>query len=181
MRTVDIGIGHDDYLVIAELRYVEIFTDPGAQRRDNRFEFVVVDHFIDPRLFDVEHFAPQRKDGLPLRIAAFFGRTACGIALNDVHFAFGGIFRRTIGKFARKTETVETAFTPRRFFCPPSRNPRARFSDRFFEDLFQILRMLFEKERQFFFDEGIDDRAHFAVAELRFRLPFKLRFGHFER
>ena len=42
MAAVDIGIGHDDDLVIPELVEVEFVADAGAERRDDGLELVVV-------------------------------------------------------------------------------------------------------------------------------------------
>ncbi len=60
MRAVDIGICHDDDLMVTELGDVEILSDAGAQARDDRLQFVVADHLIEARLFDIEHLAPER-------------------------------------------------------------------------------------------------------------------------
>ena len=86
MRAVDIGIGHDDDLVIAELLEVELVADARAERRDDGLELVVAVDLVGARLFDVQHLAPEGEDGLEARVASLRGRAACGVALDDVNF-----------------------------------------------------------------------------------------------
>ena len=86
MAAVDIGIGHDDDLVIAELIKVEFLADARADRRDDGLELVVADDLVLADLLDIEHLVPQRQDGLMAAVAAFLGRAACGITLDDVDF-----------------------------------------------------------------------------------------------
>ena len=58
MAAVDIGIGHDDDLVIPELVEVEFVADAGAERRDDGLELVVAVDLVGPGLFHVQHLAP---------------------------------------------------------------------------------------------------------------------------
>ena len=64
MRAVDIGIGHDDDLVIAELQRVEVLADARAERRDDGLELVVAVDLVGARLLDIQHLAPQGEDRL---------------------------------------------------------------------------------------------------------------------
>lgn len=59
VAAVDIGIGHDDDLVIAELIDVKLIAQSGAERRDDGRELVVAVDLVGAGLFDVEHLAPQ--------------------------------------------------------------------------------------------------------------------------
>ncbi len=97
MGAVDVGIGHQDDLVIPQLRDVELVADAGAEGRDDRRQLVVADDLVDPRLLDVQHLAPEGKDGLILSLSAFLGRAAGGITLDDVQF----------GQFVALVEAVE--------------------------------------------------------------------------
>ena len=64
VAAVDIGIGHDDDLVVAELIDVKLIAQPGAERRDDGRELVVAVDLVGAGFFDVEHLAPERQDGL---------------------------------------------------------------------------------------------------------------------
>ena len=84
MAAVNIGIGHDDDLVIAELLDVKLLAESRAERRDDGGELVVAVDLVGARLFDVEHLAPERQDRLKARVASLRGRAACTVALDDV-------------------------------------------------------------------------------------------------
>ena len=70
MRTVHIGIGHDDDLVIAHLGDVEVFAVATTDCGDQRFDGVGLHHTVQAGTFGVEDLASQRKDGLCDRVAA---------------------------------------------------------------------------------------------------------------
>ena len=54
MRAVNIGVSHQNDPVIAQLAEVKIlFADAGAERRDQRFDFAVPQHLVEPRFLDV--------------------------------------------------------------------------------------------------------------------------------
>ena len=40
VRTIDVGIGHDDDLVVSEFLFIELFTDTAAKCRDHIFDLV---------------------------------------------------------------------------------------------------------------------------------------------
>ena len=44
---VDVGIGHQHDLVIAQLGEIEVVVDAGAQRGDQRLHLVVLQHLVD--------------------------------------------------------------------------------------------------------------------------------------
>ena len=81
--TVDVGVGHQDDLVIAQLLDVELVVDAGAQRGDERLDLVVLQHPVDAGLLDVEDLAADRQDRLDPRVAALLGRAAGRVALDD--------------------------------------------------------------------------------------------------
>ena len=61
MRTVDIGIRHDDYLAVAELGDIEILSYAAAERLNYRDYRGVGVHLVESTLFDVENLASQRQ------------------------------------------------------------------------------------------------------------------------
>ena len=95
VRTVDVRVRHDDDAAVAQFRDVESafvlavavlfrFADAGADRRDHRLDFVVLEKLIFARLLDVDQLAANRQDRLITAIAALFGRAAGRITLDDV-------------------------------------------------------------------------------------------------
>ena len=53
MCAVDIGIGHDDNFMIAQLRHVDFLADPRAEGGDHRTDFVVVKNTVQTGFFNV--------------------------------------------------------------------------------------------------------------------------------
>ena len=84
---VDVGVGHQHDLVIAQLGQVEVVVDAGAQRGDQRLHLVVLQHPVDAGLLDVDDLAADRQDRLEHRVAAGLGRAAGRVALDDVELA----------------------------------------------------------------------------------------------
>ncbi len=71
VRTVDVGIGHDDDAVITQLvRVVLIAANAAAQRGDQRGNFLRSEHLIEARFLDVEDFTLQRQNRLILTVTA---------------------------------------------------------------------------------------------------------------
>ena len=61
MRAVHVRIGHDDDLVVAQLVGVEVLAaDAGAERRDQRADFLARQHLVEARALDIEDFPAQR-------------------------------------------------------------------------------------------------------------------------
>ena len=83
MRTVDIGIGHDDNLVVSELILIEFITDTSTECHNYGLELLICINLIDSCLLNVEHLTPERKDSLILTLSTLLSRTAGGISLND--------------------------------------------------------------------------------------------------
>ncbi len=60
MRTIDIGIGHDDDLVVAQFLDIKLIpANPGAHRRNQRTNFLTAEHPVKTRAFDVQDLAAQ--------------------------------------------------------------------------------------------------------------------------
>ena len=68
MGAVDIGVGHDDDLVVAQLVGVElVLADAGAERGDQRADLLGAEHLVEARPLDIEDLAAQRQHRLVSR------------------------------------------------------------------------------------------------------------------
>ena len=83
MRAVDVGVGHDDDLVVPSLLELELLADAGADRGDERLDLGVREHLVDPVLLDVDDLAAERQDRLRVPVAALLRGAARGVALDD--------------------------------------------------------------------------------------------------
>ena len=136
VRSVDVRVGHDDDLVIAQLCHVEvILTNAGAQRGDHRGNFRVREHLVVARFLDVENLSLDRQNGLRSTIPSLFCGTTCGIAFHDKNL---GILRRAllaIRQFSRQRHAVERALTAHEFTCASRGLSRPRSLNGFADDL----------------------------------------------
>ena len=90
MRAVDVGVGHDHDLVIAQFLEVEFLApDRGAERLDHGADFLRPQHPVEARALDVEDLALQGQDRLDVAVAALLGRAAGAVALDQEQFALG--------------------------------------------------------------------------------------------
>ena len=104
-RAVDVGVGHDDDLVVAQLVGIELVAaDAGAERGDQRADLLAAQHLVEARALDVEDLAAQRQHRLEFAVAALLGGAAGAVALDDEQFGFGRIALLAIGELARQRE-----------------------------------------------------------------------------
>ena len=175
MGAVDIRIGHDDDLVIAELLEVELVADSGAERRDDRRELVVAIDLVGPGLFHVQHLAPERQDGLEPRIASLRGGAAGGVALDDVDFGQRRVGVVAVAELVRHLSGLETGLAPdglarlaRGLACAAGRHGLV-------ENGLADSGIFLEEHRQLLRHDRVHERPHRRIAELGLRLALKLR------
>ena len=100
---VDVGVGHDHDLVIAQLLEVEfLVADRRAQRLDQGPDFLRAEHAVEARALDVEDLALERKDRLVVAVAALLGRAAGAVALDQEQFGQSRIALLAVGELARQ-------------------------------------------------------------------------------
>ena len=109
MRAVDIGICHDDDLVIAQLIDVEILAQSRAERDDDGLELVVAVNLVGAHLFHVEHLAPERQNRLEARVASLRGAAACRVALYDVELGELGVILVAVAQLVGHRRAAEGA------------------------------------------------------------------------
>jgi hypothetical protein len=84
VRTVDVGVGHDDDLVVAGLARVEVLPpDAGAQRSDQDADLFGRDHLVESGLLDVQDLALEGEDRLVLPVAPLLGGSSGGVAFHQ--------------------------------------------------------------------------------------------------
>jgi len=97
--------------VIAEFAGIEIvFADAGAHGGNERADFLVTQHAVVARFFDVEDFPFERQDGLEAAVAALGGCAAGGFAFDQEEFAAGGVAFLAIAELAGQATGIERAF-----------------------------------------------------------------------
>ncbi len=174
MGTVDVSVGHQNDLVIAELAGVEIFfTDPRSQRHDQRLDFAVAQHLVESRLLDIEDLALQRKDRLVLPVASLLSRSTCRVALDDVDLGQGRIALLAVGELSGKHGRTHRALA-HDFARLPGSLASPSGVERLADNLPGNSGILLEELRQPFVQERLHGPLHVGI-ELALCLPFKLR------
>src|SRR3546814_10947293 len=113
VRAVDVGVGHDDDLVIAQFCKVEFVADAGAERLDQRADFLGRDDPVETRAFDIQYLALQRQDRLDVAVAALLGRSARRIAPDQEKLALAGGALLAIGHLAGQRGDAQPPLAPR--------------------------------------------------------------------
>ena len=119
MAAVHVGVGHDDDLVITELLHVEVFSQASAQSGDDRHELVIAIDLIGTGFLHIQHFPPQRQDGLESGISSLGGGATCGVALHDIDFGQGSVPLVAVPELAGEGGAVQGVLTTDIFSCPP--------------------------------------------------------------
>ena len=82
VRAVDIGIRHDNDLVVTPLGDVLVEADTAADRLDHALDFLVGQDFVLSALVGVNDLTTQRQDGLKITIATAFSTSAGRISFH---------------------------------------------------------------------------------------------------
>ncbi len=192
VAAVDVGVGHENDLVVAGFGNVEglaiallavllpLPPDAGAQRHDERADFIAGEHLVEPRPLDVENLALEGQDGLELPIPSLLGRPAGRIALHDEELAERRVLFRAVRQLAGQGPPVQRALAPDELFRLARRLARPGRVDRLADDLARDRRILLEVGAEVIVDRRLDDALHFAVTELRLGLPLELGVAHLD-
>ncbi len=78
MSAVDVGIGHDNNLIIAKLRHVRLLVillgaDSHAKSLEHIHDFLALIHLVIHGLLHIQNLSAQRQDSLIVRIASLLG------------------------------------------------------------------------------------------------------------
>ena len=106
---VNVRVGQQDDLVVAQLGDVEGLADARAQRDDQRPDLLAREHLVDARLLDVEHLAEHRQDRLEVAVAALLGGATGRVALDDEQLAARRVALLAVGQLAGQGAPLERA------------------------------------------------------------------------
>src|SRR6266542_1950070 len=191
VRAVDIGVGHDDDAVIAQLVRVEDvllvlvavgrLAEAGAERGDQRDDFLRRQQLLDARPLHVENLAAKRQDRLELAVASLLRRSARGIALDQIDFAQRGIALLAVCELAGQSHAVEHALAARQLARLAGGFARARGLDDLRADDPRVVRMLEQEVGELRRNGLLHDRHHLGGHELVLRLRAELGLGYLDR
>ena len=114
MRPVDVSVGHDHNLVIAQLFNVEIFAaNARAHGLNERAHFLGRKHPVKTGALDVQDFTLQRQNRLIMAVATLLCRTTCGVAFDQEQFGLCRVFFLTVGQLAGQRRNAHDRFAAR--------------------------------------------------------------------
>ena len=181
VRAVDVGVGHQHDLVVAELGEVELLADAGADRGDEGLDLLVLQRAVEPSPLDVQDLPPDREDGLELGVAGALGGAAGAVALDDEQLAQRGVLRRAVGELARHGRRLEQRLAPGEVAGLAGRHPRLGGLVGLGQRLARLRRVLLEPVGQLLVGGPLDLRPHLGVAELGLGLALELRVAQLHR
>src|SRR5690606_38557837 len=94
---VDVGVGHDDYAVVAQVFGIAVLARAAAEREDQVGDFAVGADLVGGGAGDVEDLAADGEDRLALAVARLLGAAAGAVALDDEQLGFRIAFARAVG------------------------------------------------------------------------------------
>ncbi len=104
MRAVDIGVGHDDDALVAQIAGVAVLARAAAEREHQIGNLAVRADLGRCRAGDVQDLAADGQDRLCLAVARLLGAAAGRIALDNEQFGAFGAVGGAIGELAGQAE-----------------------------------------------------------------------------
>ena len=181
MGAVDVRVGHQHDLVVAEVVDLELVRDPGADRRDQRLDLVVRENLVDPALLDVDDLASQGQHRLGVPVAALLRRAAGRVALDDEELGERRVLHRAVGELAGQHRVLQSGLAPGQVTRLAGRVAGPGGVDRLGQDAAGVRRVLLEEVAEPPVDDLLDQPLDRRVAELALGLPLELRVGELHR
>ena len=162
MGAVDVGVGHDDDLVVAQLVDVEFLAaDAGAQGRDKGSDLGGTQHLVEAGALDVEDLATQWQHRLVLTVAGLLGGAAGRVTLDDEDFGLRRVALLAVGKLAGKRGDIEGTLAPRELARLARGLAGGGGLDHLGDDGARLGGMLLEPCAKLLVDEVLDHRTDF--------------------
>ena len=111
MGTIDVGIRHDDNLVVSPFRNVLFHSDTRPNRLNHAADFFIGENFIFARLVGVDDFTTKWQDRLIFPQASTFGASTGRITFHQVQLAFLHVLADTISQFPGQAAAGKRSFS----------------------------------------------------------------------
>ena len=175
VRPVDVGVGHDDDPVVAQLRDVEAVANPASQGDDQRLDVLTREDLVQARLLDVEKLAAHRQDRLEASVTTLFGRAPGRITLDDIELAPRRVALLAVGQLAGQRQSLEGTLADDQVARLAGSFASTRCRQTLFDDPAAVGRVLVEVLAEAVRHGRLDLTLDFGVAELGFGLTLELR------
>ena len=147
--TVHVGIGHNNYFMIAQLTKVEclrIFlgTKGNTQCGEDISHLLALKHLMLHRFLHIQDLTTQWQDCLNLTVATSLSSTTRRISLHKEQLALGWVFTLAVCQLTRQTATTERRFAQYALASITRSNTRLSSQDHFLYDLLRIFWVLLQ-------------------------------------
>ena len=112
---VDVGIGHDDDLIITAFAQVKFLADARTESGNHGTDFIIGQDLVEAGFFDVDDLAAQGQDGLETAVTALLGTAASRIPFDQVDFRLVRILFRAVCQFTGKAADFQGILAARQF------------------------------------------------------------------
>src|SRR5579864_599509 len=180
MRTVDIGIGHHDDALIAQLVFLIAIARAAAERKGEVRELLIGAQPVARRRGDIEDLAAQRKDRLGLALACLLGRAAGAVAFDEKNLRAFGIRAAAIGKLAGQSQLARGGFALEIALLLAAR-AILRALDDGIEQGARALRVFRKPMVEAILERALDEPCRFLRGQALFGLALKLWVANEER
>src|SRR5690349_15362507 len=111
MRTVNVGIRHENDFAVTQLGGIKIIlADSATERSNHGTNFFVAKHLVIPRLLHVQDLSFKREDRLEAAIASLLRGAACRFALDQIDLAAVRLTLRAVSQLAGQPTAIERSF-----------------------------------------------------------------------
>ena len=186
VRAIDVGVGHDDNLVVAKLVDVgfavafAIHAEAYADALDDVHYRLGLKHTVPLYLLHVQNLTAQRQDGLEVTVAALLGAAACRVTLDEEYLAVLRVFVGAVGQLAGQSATRHRVLALYALTGLAGSDTGCGSQHHFVANHLCLLRMLLQVVGQCLAYSLLYGTCHLRVSELRLRLSLKLRFCHLD-
>ena len=125
MGAVDVGVGHDDDLVVAQVVEVEARAGLHPQRQAEVGDLLVLPHLRRGGAEHVQDLAAERQHRLGLAVAGLLGRAAGAVALDEEELRAVAGGAGAVGELAGEAELLHRGLAAGLLLrAPPQPAPR---------------------------------------------------------
>ena len=175
MRTVNIGIGHNDDLMVTKFGDIKILMDSGSESSDHSLDLFVSIDLVQTCFFNVQDLTTKWKDRLCGTVSRCLGGTARGISLYDIDLAVLRILVRTVCKFSRKRHAVQCGFSSCKVTGLSGCFSGSLCKNRFLNSSLGNCRILLQENLQLLAYNAVYRTSCLAVSKFLLGLSLKLR------
>ena len=180
MRTVDVGICHNNNLAITCLLQIKVIADTAAESGNHIANFFTAQHLIKTCLFNIKDFTAQRQNSLEITVTSLLGTAACRVTFDQIYLGILNVTALAVSQLAGKSAQIHSVLTAGKLARLACCQTGACSNNSLFHQLFGNLRIFLHKLGQSIADQVINDRHNLAVAQLNFSLAFELRVLHLQ-